>query len=313
MQLTLPARQPFRFHATIHSHGWYQLAPLQWDEAAGLLHRPERLVSGRIVLLTIGEHPQGIAVQTAIQLTPAEVEEVTAKASWMFNLAADFEEFYILADQEPRLAHCRPQAHGRLLRSPTLFEDIVKTMATTNIQWSGTKRLVRRLVDALGEPLSADETIRTFPTPAAIAATDEAALRALGWGYRSPYLLKLAQGLVAGTHELDPLRVSDLATPELRKALLKLPGIGPYAAATLLGLLGRHDYIGVDTEAVSQVSKAFYGGQPVGEKEINAVFDHWGKYKSLAYWFWDYAGTQQAPMVAWVEQRSTEEQEREQP
>jgi hypothetical protein len=225
MQLTLPAHPPFRFHSTIYSHGWYQLAPLQWDEATSLLHRPEPLASGRMVVLTIGAHPQGIAVQPSTPLSSAEAEEVTAKVRWMFNLAADFEAFYTLADQEPRLAHCRPQAHGRFLRSPTLFEDIVKT----------------------------------------------------------------------------------LSTPELRKELLKLPGIGPYAAATLLGLLSRHDFIGVDTEAVSQVSKAFYGGQPVGEKEINAVFARWGKYKSLAYWFWDYAGTQQAPMVAWVEQQSTGE------
>jgi 3-methyladenine DNA glycosylase/8-oxoguanine DNA glycosylase len=307
MQLTLPAHPPFRFHSTIYSHGWYQLAPLQWDEATSLLHRPEPLASGRMVVLTIGAHPQGIAVQPSTPLSSAEAEEVTAKVRWMFNLAADFEAFYTLADQEPRLAHCRPQAHGRFLRSPTLFEDIVKTLATTNIQWSGTKRLVRRLVDALGTPLPGDETIRSFPTPAAIAATDEATLRGLGWGYRSPYLLKLAQGVVEGRYALEDLAHSTLSTPELRKELLKLPGIGPYAAATLLGLLSRHDFIGVDTEAVSQVSKAFYGGQPVGEKEINAVFARWGKYKSLAYWFWDYAGTQQAPMVAWVEQQSTGE------
>ncbi len=37
----------------------------------------------------------------------------------------------------------------------------------------------------------------------------------------------------------------------VRRDLLALPGIGPYAAAALLGLLGRCDYIGVDTEATS--------------------------------------------------------------
>jgi len=290
MALTLSAQPPFRFRSTVHSHGWYQLAPWQWDDATGLLHRPERLANGRTILLTLREDPVGLSVTSAQTLNEAESAEVAAKLAWIFNLAADYSEFYALAEQEPRLVHCRPQAYGRMLRSPTLFEDVVKTMATTNIQWSGTKRLVQRLVETFGEPLATDATVRTFPLVERIASSDEAALRALGWGYRSPYLLKLARGVNDGTYVLDALRTSALPTPELRKALLKLPGVGPYAAATLLGLLGRHDFIGVDTAAVSAVSKAFYNGQPVGEKEINAIFDRWGKYKSLAYWFWDWQG-----------------------
>lgn len=86
----------------------------------------------------------------------------------------------------------------------------------------------------------------------------------------------------------------------MRRDLLALPGIGPYAAATLLGILGRYDFIGVDTEAISAVSKAFYDGQPIGAKEIEAVFARWGKFKSLAYWFWDWNGQQQSPMEAWL-------------
>jgi 3-methyladenine DNA glycosylase/8-oxoguanine DNA glycosylase len=112
----------------------------------------------------------------------------------------------------------------------------------------------------------------------------------LGLGYRAPYLLKLARDVAAGRTDLEPLRDRALPTPELRKRLIALPGIGPYAAAALLALLGRHDFIPVDTEAVSAVSKFFYGGRKVGANEINAVFAHWGEHKALAYWFWDYEG-----------------------
>jgi hypothetical protein len=54
---------------------------------------------------------------------------------------------------------------------------------------------------------------------------------------------------------------------------------------------------------VSLVSKHFYGGGPVGEKEIEAIFGRWGKFKALAYWFWDWRGMQQAPMEAWEAQK----------
>jgi 3-methyladenine DNA glycosylase/8-oxoguanine DNA glycosylase len=299
MHLTLPARPPFRFRSIIQSHGWFQLAPLRWDDEAGVLHLPLQLTSGSVIPLVISGDESGIHATSDELLSQAEAEEIATRLAWMFNLDADFDEFYALADAEPRLAHCRPNAHGRLLRSPTLYEDVVKVMATTNIQWGGTKRLVRQLVDAFGAPLPSDDGMRAFPQIEPIAASDEATLRGLSWGYRSPYLLKLTRGLLDGTYNLDTLRNPDLPTPDLRKALLDLPGIGPYAAATLLGILGRYDYIGVDTEAVSIVSKHFHNGESVGAKEIDAVFARWGKFKSLAYWFWDYAGMQQAPMEAW--------------
>ena len=296
----LAAQPPFNFLSVVHSHGWYQLAPNTWDEAAGALTTVTRLSTGRVRRLTCTAAGAGLAVTVPGRLSRREQAEVTAQAARMFNLAADFSAFYALADAEPRLAHVRGDAHGRFLRAPTLFEDVVKVMLTTNIQWAGTKRLAAALVAALGEP--ADETPggpRAFPTPENIARRRESTLRRLGLGYRAPYLLALARGVAAGETDLEALQDPARPTEDLRRALLALPGIGPYAAATLLGLLGRYDYIGVDTEAVSAVSRAFYAGQPVGAKEVNAVFERWGPYKTLAYWFWDWSGEQQSPMEAW--------------
>ena len=124
-------------------------------------------------------------------------------------------------------------------------------------------------------------------------------LRSLGLGYRAPYLLQFSRDVAAGRVDLAGLNDPTTPTVDVRHDLLALPGIGPYAAATLLGLLGRYDFIGVDSEAVSNVSKAFYGGESVGAREIEAAFAKWGSYKSLAYWFWDWKGQQQAPMVAY--------------
>ncbi|MBI3731911.1 MAG: hypothetical protein HY259_00390 [Chloroflexi bacterium] len=296
----LPARPLFNFHSVIHSHGWYQLAPHQWDEERGVLTIVERLTSGRVVSASIrdGDH-SGVILEAQARLGKRDSQELAATVSWMFALDLDLGEFYALADAEPRLAHCRPKAMGRYLRSSTVWEDVVKVMMTTNIQWGGTKRLVASLVSHFGEPLAADGARRAFPQPAAVARSRESTLRKLGLGYRSPYLLQLARGVVAGKFDLDRLKEAGRPTDEVRRDLLALPGIGPYAAATLLGILGRFDYIGVDSEAVRLVSKWFYEGAPVGEKEVNAVFARWGKYKSLAYWFWDYEGKQQTPMEAY--------------
>jgi len=297
--LRLSAHPPFQLRSVIRSHGWYQLAPFEWNDASGVFRTIERLRGGRVATLEIMGQTKSLAVTARPKLTRREEEEVATKVTWMFGLDADFSEFYALADAEPRLAHCRKNAYGRLLRSSSLFDDVVKVLMTTNIQWGGTKRLVSALVDYFGEPLPRDGARRAFPTAGRIARSREATLRKLGLGYRAPYLLKLARGVASGQYDLEALTDQTRSTEEVRRDLLALPGIGPYAAATLLGILGRYDYIGVDTEAVSAVSKGFYGGKPIGEKEVNAAFAKWGQYKALAYWFWDFSGQQRSPMDAW--------------
>ncbi len=287
MRFTLSARAPFIFHTTVRSHGWYQLAPSLWDEDKQVLRRAERLASGRVIGLTLSGIDSGVAVQTSA-LNASEKTELRERLAWMFWLDADFSSFYARADAEPLLRHVRAKAQGRMLRSTSMFEDVVKMMMTTNIQWSGTIRLTKALVDNFGEPAENDAAQRAFPTAERIARSCESALRNLGLGYRAPYLLKLARDVAAGRVDLEALKDRALPMLEVRKRLIALPGIGPYSAAALLALLGRHDFIPIDTEAVSAVSNHFYGGRKVGEKEINAVFEKWGEYKALAYWFWNY-------------------------
>ncbi len=261
--------------------------------------RVERLNSGRVIALALTGDMHSVRVMSAGRFSKREQQEIADKLRWMFMLDANLDGFYALADEEPRLAHCRANAHGRLLRSSSLWEDVVKVMMTTNIQWSGTKRLVAALANRFGEALVDDSAHRAFPMAEPIARTRESTLRKLGLGYRAPYLLQLARDVVSGQYDLDALKDETRPTDEIRRALIALPGIGPYAAATLLGILGRYDFIGVDTEAISAVSKGFYEGKPIGAKEIEVVFARWGKFKSLAYWFWDWDGQQQAPMEAY--------------
>jgi 3-methyladenine DNA glycosylase/8-oxoguanine DNA glycosylase len=201
-----------------------------------------------------------------------------------------FDEFYVLARDEPKLAAMETRAQGRLLRCPTLFEDVVKTILTTNTSWAGTVRMVEALVAQFGNPLPGDGERRAFPSPERLAATDEAALRnETRLGYRAPYVLALARDVAAGTLDLEVLKSPDLPTPELRKRLLAIKGVGGYAAASLLMLLERYDDVPVDSWARSAVSREWYDGAPVGQAEVEAAFERWGKWKGLAYWFWGWS------------------------
>jgi 3-methyladenine DNA glycosylase/8-oxoguanine DNA glycosylase len=291
MRIELSAHPPFSLQQVINSHGWPQLAPFVWDRTSGELRRVERLASGRVVELRFDQTPDGAAVEIDGELSTAEQAEVGAKVQWMLGLEQDFSDFYAATCGEPKLAQAEPQAKGRVLRSPTLFEDVVKTIATTNTTWGGTIRMTDALVRLYGEPLPADPARRAFPTPERLAAIDVDSLRAeVKLGYRAPYVQAMAQSVASGALELEALKHSDLPTPELRQRLLAIRGVGSYAAANLLVILGRYDYVPVDSWAMSQVSREWYDGQRAGEKEVNAAFERWGEWKGLAFWCWDWAG-----------------------
>ena len=296
MKLHLSARQPFSFRAVADSHGWRQLAPFSGD-ADGLSYIA-RLSTGRVAELHLAAAPDGALVECADPVTGDVQVEIATMAGWMLGLDQDLSAFYAAARHEPKLAHVAERAQGRLLRSATLFEDVAKTILTTNTTWSGTKRMVQALVDLFGEPVGdqrsgprpADAGRRAFPAPGSIAQADVETLRQdARLGYRAPYVLELARRIDAGLLDLEALKTAELPTDELRKRLRAIKGVGPYAVANLLMLLGHYDAIPIDSWALTLVSKEWHGGAAIGPAEVEAAFARWGQFKGLAYWFWNWS------------------------
>lgn len=290
MKTYLAARLPFSLNSVVHSHGWIRLAPFQEDEANGGFRYIDYLSSNSVVPLYIHEADQGVWVETEAELTSTEESEIAHKVSWMLGLDQAFESFYELAASEPKLLKAAQKAQGRILRSATFFEDTIKTILTTNTTWSGTIRMVNALVSLYGAPLPDDSSQRAFPTPEVLANSDVETLRtAARLGYRAPYVLELAQAVSSGSLNLEAFKTSDLPTVELRKEILGIKGIGGYAAANLLMLLGRYDFVPVDSWALKMVSHEWHAGQPVGPAEVEKAFECWGEWKGLAYWLWDWS------------------------
>lgn len=295
MKFNLPARKPFNFLSVVNSHGWRQLAPFSYDENTETLSYILRLSNGRVLELKLRDGTDGVTVETE-KLNKSEQKEVTDQVTWMFGLDMDFSLFYTASHGEPKLARAKKRALGRVLRSPTLFEDVIKTILTTNTLWAATKNMTLKLVNEFGEPLSSagraaaprTET-KAFPTPEAIAAsTPEFIREKIRVGYRAPAIHGLAFRVASGQFDLESLKTRDLPTLELRKELLTINGVGPYAAANLLMILGRHDFIPIDSYALSVVSREWYAGKPVTAREVEKRFEKWGEFKGIAFWFWDW-------------------------
>lgn len=300
MKFTLSARPPFNFLSVINSHGWRQLAPFSYDENTNTLAYIVRLSNGRVIDLKFREGADGVNVETE-KLDKTERREVADKVTWMFGLDMDFSLFYAASRREPKLVYAKKLARGRVLRSPTVFEDVIKTILTTNTLWAATKNMTLKLVNELGEPvgrvalsksegrIETNDVKRAFPTPEAIAASSPDFLKEkIRMGYRAPAIHQLAVRVASGKFDLEALKTSELPTLELRKELLTINGVGPYAAANLLMILGRHDFIPIDSYALKMVSNEWYRGEAITAKEVEKRFEKWGEFKGLAFWFWNW-------------------------
>ncbi|MDZ7739065.1 MAG: hypothetical protein U5K32_08385 [Bacteroidales bacterium] len=85
-------------------------------------------------------------------------------------------------------------------------------------------------------------------------------------------------------------------TDQVRQELLAIKGVGSYAAANLLMLLGRYDFVPVDSWARKMVSREWHRGKPVEGADVEAAFERWGAWKGLVYWFWNWT----AEPIEWL-------------
>ena len=268
----IPVPPKFHFQPTVVSHGWYQLAPFRWSPRERVLRRAE-ILGGKPVELAISFDRDALVVSGG-----RDSAELRAKVARMFQLSVDTSEFVTLARRSPDHAWVERAGFGRLLCGATLFEDVAKIIATTNTMWSQTKRMVQLVVEKCGRG-------GAFPEPGDVARFSPDELqRDCRLGYRAKTLHALAAGMAGGS--IDVARIADpsQSTEELFESYRTLPGIGPYGAAHLLAMDGRHDFIAVDTEFRRFVRERYHKGRSVSDKTMLRRYSKWGRWKYLAYW-----------------------------
>jgi 3-methyladenine DNA glycosylase/8-oxoguanine DNA glycosylase len=280
-----PGGEPVDLIRTFVSHGVADLRPGRVDEAERAYTttlaipraqpRTIRISEGRPGFALVEVEGRKLGLQTA--------RDLTAAVRQILNLDEDLSEFYALVADDPDLSWVAAGA-GRMLRTPTVFEAAVKTICTTNVAWSATVRMVNALVDNLGE--RAASGTRAFPTAETMASVPETFYReTVRAGYRSAYLHALASGVVAGTFEVEELGVqADLPDAEVAARLLGLPGIGPYGAAHLMMLLGRHSRLILDSWTRPKYAKV--NGRKASDATVERRFRRYGRYSGLAFWLY---------------------------
>jgi N-glycosylase/DNA lyase len=277
--------EPVDFARTIVSHGVAELPPNRVELAARTFETTLPMQRGaRTVRITASGkmlHIEAVAGTVGAQARNA----LTQTVAHIFRLDEDLSHFYTLVGEDGDLSWCVAGA-GRILRSPTVFEDVVKTICTTNTSWSGTRKMTHALVDNLG--VKAPGGGRTFPTPEAMAEVDEGFYReVVRAGYRGPYFRQLATDVAEGTIDLEALHDPGLPDDEAAARLLALPGVGPYAAAhVMLTSLGRYSRLVLDSWTRPTYYKLSGARSALKDATIERRFKRYGDWAGLAFWLY---------------------------
>ncbi len=286
--ITLNTPPDFKFWPTAVSHGWCDLPPYRCDEDARTLERLLQLRNGTIVKLTMradlfepGQVPIRIEGLKG-KPTREQADEIRRAVSRCLEIDRNLTSFYKLVRKHPDYRWVEKIGAGRMLASPTVWEDLVKTLMTTNTVWRMTIQMCER-VNTLGDAYPGSG--HAFPTPEQIAAMKLDDLNThVRAGYRGAYLHELAQRIVNGEIEVESWRDADIPSLELYKRIKGLKGFGDYAAGNLLRLLGHFDRLATDS-VCREVYAELNGGTPASDdKQIAAYYEPFGQWRGLVQW-----------------------------
>lgn len=266
IRLILKPPVPYNLVSTILSHGWINLSPFQYNSKEAVLSRFERIIdlSEPIQIQINQPNKNSVALNlfSEEKLKKEHVNEIKTRVGRILSFDQDNGELLSVA----RLLNSEvptylKQGGGRLLRSSSLYEDVVKTLFTTNASWSFTKQMVHNYVQL-------STSSQTFPDPDELYNLTELDFRKLvKCGYRARYLKVIIE------YFKDDINRNEFLSNSLM-------GLGKYGMAHVNVMAGNFSDIPIDSEVRSYFEKEF---SIRDDNSIHRRYRDWGPYKFLGY------------------------------
>jgi AraC family transcriptional regulator of adaptative response / DNA-3-methyladenine glycosylase II len=242
----------------------------------------------RTLALPNGHGIVAVAAEPVVKAGRCHVRVTLGLADWrdlapavrrvrrLFDLDADPVAIDAALGVDPVLGRLVTRRPGlRVPGSVDPFETAVRAVVGQQVSVAGARTIIGRIVAAVGEPLTLpdDELTHVFPSPAQVAGIDPGGLPMPM--RRRATLVDLADRITLGKIALDAGADRD----DVRRALLDVPGIGPWTADyVLLRGLGDPDVFLASDLGVAQALTEL-GVEPV---EAASMQDRWRPWRSYA-------------------------------
>ena len=160
---------PTEYVTTLKSHGWFDLAPFRLDKNSLSLTLYFKVQNDDGAFKIFVENNSVFC-----EVLHGKDTTVIPVAKKCLSLDVDLSTFYALVSGNENFIWLRERGFGRYLRSPTLYEDCLKIVATANTNWANTRRIVKNLIENIGHTVSG---VKAFPEPARLTPVPENELK----------------------------------------------------------------------------------------------------------------------------------------
>jgi AraC family transcriptional regulator of adaptative response / DNA-3-methyladenine glycosylase II len=284
VRLRLPARRPF--------DPWTVIRFLRDRAVPGIevadgttYRRSLRLPHGHaVVSLAAGEPRPDGPVFVDAELWLSDHRDLTAAVSrcrQLLDLDADPVAVVDALGDDPQLGPLVTQHPGRRVPGTVDgFELAARAIIGQQVSVAGARTVAGRLVSTAGQPLPAahGRVTHLFPTPAALVDAAERIPEAFCMpAARRRALVSLAEAVDSGSIVIDPGTGPD----ELREALVRLPGIGPWTAeyVAMRALRDPDAFMATDL-GIRRAAASL--GLPDGPAALDRLASRWRPWRSYA-------------------------------
>jgi hypothetical protein len=264
------------------SHGFYDLDP--WVAQPG----GKRPYSTR--LTRAFDTPRGTgAFEMAIENRKVVLRVLRGKrktaltvAQRCLGLEIGLERLWKTASEMDEFRWLKDLKLGRHLLSPTLFEDAFKVLSTTNITWSGTKRIIARTVERYGRKIGG---LWAFPRPAQLIHASENQLRQdLGCGYRAAGILDLCTRALRHPNLYEGDDWQGLSSEAFAEELISIKGLGKASVSYLGRFYGKPVDFTIDSWVVKRARELWNVKRDIPGFAAER-YECFGELGPMVFWF----------------------------
>ena len=260
-------------------------------------------INNHHVLIQLSSPKRGVLhvdlLKTRENLSNIDCELLVNNIIEWFDLKIDLAPFYKMAKDDPILKHIISKVHGlHHLGLPNLFESLCSAIISQQINTNLAQKIKNTFISQYGETMTYDRSqdqvqaqthYKSFPSPHTIAKLTVEDLKTIKLSRRKcEYIINIAQ-LIEQGHLSKTSLVHLNNFKAIKEKLIKIRGIGPWTAHSVLMNCFRHRYsFPVDDLGLIKAIKHIQGRtERPSRLEMTSISDKWGKWKSYAaFYLW---------------------------
>lgn len=190
-----------------------------------------------------------------------------------FDLDCDYEKIKarLVSDNDSVMLKATEFGNGIRILKQELWETLISFIISASNNIPRIKKIIESLCENFGTAHEYMGQIHySFPSPEKLASLSEEDLSVIRAGFRTKYILACANDVVSGKLDLDNL--SKLSTPDAKKTLMSIYGVGNKVSdCILLFGLGRSDAFPVDVWIKRIMEYCYFDGKEQSIKTISEL------------------------------------------